>query len=100
MFEDFQGSTRDAFLFGIPSIPLLLMYVFRLDQIFAKPRFTVARRRARRALVEAHEPTLSDPDGRIVVQRHRKKARIDRKSLGVKAIAAEPQLSAHRKTVS
>jgi hypothetical protein len=76
MFEDFQGSSRDAFLFGIASIPLLLMYVFHLDRIFAQPKVEDSRRRARRAFVGAQDPTLSDPDGRLVVQRIRRAPRL------------------------
>jgi hypothetical protein len=66
------SSGRDAFLIAIPSIPLLLLYVFRLDQVIAAPKRAPLRSRLPYAFNRHDQPVLTDPDGRVVVERRRK----------------------------
>jgi TctA family transporter len=56
---------RDAYLIGIPLILLMLIGLFRLDEIFSKPKKTLKRRRPSCQMDENGEPVLSDPDGQL-----------------------------------
>jgi hypothetical protein len=72
MHDGILGSGRDALLLAIPSIPLLLLYVFRLDQVIAAPKRAPLRSRLPYAFNRRDEPVLTAPDGRVVVERRKK----------------------------
>jgi len=67
----FTGSGRDALLIAIPAFPIMLMYVFRLDRLFAPIKRPVFHHRYIGGRVEHGEPVLTDPDGTIVPVRRR-----------------------------
>jgi hypothetical protein len=65
MHEVFLSTGRDSLLVGVPLILLLLIGLFRLDEVFAKPKRRLKRRRPAYSMDEDGEPVLSDPDGRL-----------------------------------
>jgi hypothetical protein len=67
MHEEILKSGRDALLFGIPLIILLLIGVFRLDELFMTKKKQERQRPARGVDKEGRQ-IYSDPDG----QAHRR----------------------------
>jgi hypothetical protein len=66
-------SGRDALLVAIPFVLILLVSIFRLDYIFARPKGAANRRQAVCGMDESGEPILLDPDGHASGPgRHRK----------------------------
>jgi hypothetical protein len=96
MFDtQFLVSTRDTVLASIPFIVLLIMALFRLDEMVAAPR---RRRKRMHRVLEvdaAGEPILCDPDGRPVppqrIVRPRKRSHSDER--GKPAADAQPRLA-------
>jgi hypothetical protein len=58
-------SSRDTLLITIPFVLMLLISMFRLDEMIAAPRRSVGRRRSACGVDEFGEPILCDPDGRL-----------------------------------
>ena len=64
MNEMILTTGRDTLLIGIPMILLMLIGLFRLDELFSRPKKTLKRRRQWCQMGEDGVPVLSDPDGR------------------------------------
>ncbi len=64
MNDAILSTGRDAYLVGIPLILVLLIALFRVDELISKPKKTIKRRRPPCQMDEDGEPVLSDPDGR------------------------------------
>ncbi len=71
MHEEILKSGRDALLFGVPLIILLLIGVFRLDESFLSKRKKQERQRPARGVDKEGRQIYSDPDGQA--HRRRKK---------------------------
>jgi hypothetical protein len=56
---------RDTLLMTIPFVVMLMVTIFRLDQIVASPTQVVAGRRFACSLDMYGKPILRDPDGRL-----------------------------------
>ncbi len=54
----------DEYLIGIPLIIVLLIALFRVDELISRPKKSLKRRRPSYQMDEDGEPVLSDPDGR------------------------------------
>ena len=65
MNEVVQTTGRDAYLIGTPLILLLLVGLFRLDELVSRPKKTLKRPRPSCQMDEDGELVLSDPDGRL-----------------------------------
>jgi hypothetical protein len=65
MNEVVQTTGRDAYLIGVPLIVLLLVGLFRLDELVSRPKKTLKRPRLSCQIDQDGEPVLSDPDGRL-----------------------------------
>jgi hypothetical protein len=70
MREEILKSGRDALLFGIPLIILLLIGIFRLDELFITRRKRNPRSRPPRGVDREGRQIFSDPDGQA---QHRRK---------------------------
>jgi hypothetical protein len=68
-------SSRDTLLIAVPFVVILMITIFRLDQIIASPREPLTGRRLACGLDEHGEPLLRDPDGRLSGPVRRRKAR-------------------------
>lgn len=67
MYEEAVKSGWETFLIGIPLIAFLLICVFRLDELFMKPRKKPSRQPLPLppGVVDRDDPeVLSDPDGK------------------------------------
>ncbi len=64
MHDMILNSGRDTLLFAIPSLTLLVITLFRLDQVFTGPRKGPRPQRQGSALDKDGEEMLCDPDGR------------------------------------
>lgn len=64
MLEILLSSGKDALLVAVPCIALLLISMFRLDQLIAAPKAAVRRERPACGVDVDGEPILTDPDGR------------------------------------
>lgn len=65
MVEEALKSGWDTYLIGIPLIALLLIGVFRLDELILKPQKKTSRLPLPPGIVERDGPEiLSDPDGK------------------------------------
>ena len=60
-----QTTGRDALLIGIPLIILMLVGLFRLDELFSRPQKAIKKRRLSCQMDEDGEPVISDPDGKL-----------------------------------
>lgn len=60
------NSLQDTLLFMLPSIGILLVNLFRLDEVFAAPRRSNSPHRPMCGVDAQGEPILCDPDGRRV----------------------------------
>ena len=76
--EPILSSTRDALLFAIPFLGLLLMGMFRLDEFFVTPKRRHLPRRPLSGVDIDGEPILCDPDGRRVPASYRQVTRMVR----------------------
>lgn len=65
MNDAIQSTGRDALLVGIPLVILMLVGLFRLDELFSRPKKSLKRRRPSCQMNADGEPVLSDPDGRL-----------------------------------
>jgi hypothetical protein len=65
MEEHLLISGRDTFLIAIPFVVILMVTIFRLEQIIAFPKEVVTRRRLACGVDEHGELVLRDPDGRL-----------------------------------
>lgn len=65
MDEHILISSRDMLLGSLPFVFLLLLTVFRLDQILASPKGLREPRHLKCGMDESGEPILCDPDGRV-----------------------------------
>jgi len=54
----------DSLLMGIPFLILLLVGIFRLDELVAKPKHRVRRERSATGVDSDGRTIFSDPDGR------------------------------------
>jgi hypothetical protein len=54
----------DTFLFAIPFVGMLLLWMFRLDAVFAAPKQAVGMRRPPFGIGRDGRVLFSDPDGR------------------------------------
>lgn len=54
----------ETVLFAVPFIGMLLVGIFRLDEIFCAPRQRVVVRRPVCGVDESGQPLMTDPDGR------------------------------------
>ncbi len=68
-------STRDTLLFAVPFFFMLLITLFRLDQIIAAPKGSFTQQRPRCGVDPTGEPILCDPDGRLSGIRPRRRIR-------------------------
>jgi hypothetical protein len=75
MEEHLLLSGRDTFLIAIPLIVILMITMFRLDQIIASPKGVVTGRRLACGVDKLGEPILRDPDGRLSGPPRRKRER-------------------------
>ena len=66
-------SSRDSLLMAIPFFLLLFISVFGLGGYLTNPRSPMSRRPAPRGLDENGEPIFTDPDGRVVKPRRKRK---------------------------
>jgi hypothetical protein len=57
-------SSKDTLLLAIPLVLMVFLSAFRLDQIIARPKRSLDRRRASCGVDEFGESILCDPDGR------------------------------------
>jgi hypothetical protein len=64
MHDMVLNSGRDALLFAVPSLSLLVISLFRLDSIFTGSRKTMKPQRPGATLSQDGEEMLCDPDGR------------------------------------
>jgi hypothetical protein len=64
MHDMVLNSGRDALLFAVPSLSLLVISLFRLDSVFTGPRKAAKPLRPGASLNEEGEEMLCDPDGR------------------------------------
>ena len=64
MFEAFLQTDWGMMLFAIPFGAILLISVFRLDELLATPRKRAGARRPALGLDRDGNPMLCDPDGR------------------------------------
>jgi hypothetical protein len=64
MHDMVLNSGRDALLFAVPSLSLLVISLFRLDSIFTGTRKPIKPQRPTPCLNENGEEMLCDPDGR------------------------------------
>jgi hypothetical protein len=72
MVEDVVKSGWETYLLGIPLIALLLIGVFRLDELILKPKNKPRRQpRPPRGVDEDGREILSDPDGKPQRRRRR-----------------------------
>jgi len=71
MREEILKSGRDALLFGIPLILLLLIGVFRLDESFMTKRKKQNRQRPARGVDREGRQIYSDPDGQVPGRRRK-----------------------------
>jgi hypothetical protein len=65
MDKNILMSTTDTLLIAIPFVIMLLINVFRLDQIIAAPKAALSGRQLRCGTDRFGEPILCDPDGRL-----------------------------------
>jgi hypothetical protein len=75
MEEHVLISGRDTLLIAIPFIVILMITMFRLDQILASPKQVVNGRRLACGMDKPGEPILRDPDGRLSGPPRRKRNR-------------------------
>ncbi len=54
----------DAYLIGIPLIIVLLIALFRVDELISRPKKSLKRRRPSYQIDQNGTPVVSDPDGR------------------------------------
>jgi hypothetical protein len=73
MDEVILKSGRDTLLVAIPFAVCLFVSIFGLDQWIAKPRENSRRSRPVCGVDEHGEPILTDPDGRVVRRRNRRR---------------------------
>lgn len=78
MHEQVLSSTRDALLFAIPFIGLLLAGIFRLDEFFVTPKRGHLPRRPPSGVDIHGDLILCDPDGRRVPPAYRNVTRMVR----------------------
>jgi hypothetical protein len=71
MHEQVLGSTRDALLFALPFLGLLLVGLFRLDEMLITPKRRNSSRRPPSGVDINGEQILCDPDGRRVPAAYR-----------------------------
>jgi len=64
MHDMVLNSGRDALLFAVPSLSLLVISLFRLDSIFIGPRKAMKPQPPCAIQNEEGEEMLCDPDGR------------------------------------
>ncbi len=65
MGKNILMSTIDSLLMAVPFVIMLLINIFRLDQIIAAPRMTLTSRQLRCGTDKFGEPIMRDPDGRL-----------------------------------
>ena len=69
MIDAFFHSGRDVLLFALPSLVLLVVGVFGLEETLVRPKVQL-RQESRPSACDANgEPILTDPDGRIAGRR-------------------------------
>jgi hypothetical protein len=68
-----MSSGRDTLLIAIPFVVILLISIFRLDEVLSTSNRAVKRRWSVSGTDEDGEPILRDPDGTVVTQRHPRK---------------------------
>lgn len=78
MHEPVLSSTRDALLFAVPFLGMLLMGMLRLDEFFVTPKRGHLPRRPPSGVDIDGEPILCDPDGRRVPVTYRQVTRMVR----------------------
>ena len=54
----------ETFLFAVPFLGVLLVGLFRLDELITSPKRPLKRRRRPAGVDHNGEPLLNDPDGR------------------------------------
>jgi hypothetical protein len=62
--ETVLNSGWDTFLYAVPVIFMLVVGVFRLDELFAAPRQNARTPRPPSGIDKDGQPLLCDPDGR------------------------------------
>jgi hypothetical protein len=70
-------SGKDTLLLSAPLIIIVFLSAFRLDQIIARPKRLLDRKRSTRGMDGSGEPFLCDPDGRPSGLGRRKQVRKD-----------------------
>jgi hypothetical protein len=65
MDKNILTSTTDLLLMAVPFVIMLLINIFRLDQIIAAPKMTLSSRQLRCGTDKFGEPIMRDPDGRL-----------------------------------
>jgi hypothetical protein len=63
MHETVLNSGWDTFLFAVPALFMLLLGVFRLDELFVTPRQSARTRRLAFSVDENGRTVMCDPDG-------------------------------------
>ena len=95
MQEPILISGRDTLLVAVPFILVLLIGVFRLDEVFSASRASLNRRRPACGLDEHGEPIFTDPDGRVVKLRRRPK-RMENGASSAGLVSAAPVIEGVR----
>lgn len=54
----------ETLLFAVPFLGILVVWLFRLDELISTPKRRAKRRRRPAGLDDDGEPLMSDPDGR------------------------------------
>jgi|HubBroStandDraft_4_1064222.scaffolds.fasta_scaffold653018_1 hypothetical protein len=65
MEDHFLISGRDTLLIAIPFVLILMITMFRLDQLIAAPKAPLTGRQLACGVDQLGEPVLRDPDGRL-----------------------------------
>lgn len=66
MVDTILKSSRDALLVAVPCVALMLVGLFRLDELMARPRKSPRRPLPIRGVDEQGEPIFSNPDGAVL----------------------------------
>jgi hypothetical protein len=64
MFDTFLHPNWEMVLFAVPFVGILMLSIFRLDEMILAPKKKVKSRRPALILNRDGEPLMSDPDGR------------------------------------
>ena len=64
MQDTILKSGWDTLLFAVPSLGMLLIGLFRLDELFAAPKQRLTMRRPASGIDENGRLLMTDPDGR------------------------------------